>query len=64
MDEIEEIMSTELIEFGERWHNVDGIIKERSAEQRLSYGKERNRLLAKHKEESAAIEVYVVEIGL
>ena len=65
-DWIEDSMIWDLVEFWETWHDVnrDGKIKKLSAKEKLSYVKERNKLMVKHKKQRVAIEAEAVKIGL
>ncbi|CAF9915430.1 MAG: hypothetical protein ALECFALPRED_010194 [Alectoria fallacina] len=59
-------MTEGLIEFWETWHDVDydGTIKELSAEEKLLYDEEKNKLLVGHEKKRTAIEAEAVKIGL
>jgi hypothetical protein len=62
----EDGMIWELIELWETWHDIDcdGTTKPLSAEEKLSYDDEKNKILLKHQEKRAAIEAEAVTIGL
>lgn len=62
----EDSIAWDLIEFWETWQDVDynGIIKELSAKEKLSYDKARNKLLVEYEKKRAAIEAEAIKIGL
>ena len=59
-------MAWDLIEFWETWHDVDGdgAVRELSAKEKLSYDKEKKKLLIEHEKKRADIEAKAVKIGL
>lgn len=65
-DETEKRMRWEPVELWETWHDVDcnGAIKELSTNERLSYNKQRNKLLAEHEKKRADIEAEAAKLGV